>query len=398
MFNILLLNAGSSSLKATLVRSEDGVEIASAHADWAGETVRYTFLSSDKVNHSGQVSWRGHADAVRQIVQDLQHVEPVALPSLAGLKGVGHRVVHGGDFTSAMRITPAVRSRLESLVELAPLHNPPSLSALAAAEQAFPDVPHVAVFDTSFHTTIPEQAFRYAIPAEWFRQWGIRRYGFHGLSHAYCSQRASEMLGRPLEELRLIICHLGHGCSVAAVANGRCVDTSMGFTPLDGLMMATRSGSIDPAIVTFVQQRHGLKADEVEKALNRESGLLGVSGLSADMREILAAMRDGHEAATLAFSMYTRRVRQFIGAYAVTMHGADAVVFTAGVGENSHEVRAEVCGGLECLGFSVDYDINRQCQPDGDIATAASCGRILVIQTHEEVTMLREVRRVIESL
>lgn len=397
MSNILLLNAGSSGLKATFVRSDDGHVVASAHADWAGENVCYSYVGSDGVEHSEDVSWRGQADAVRRVVQDLQHVEPVALPMRDQLQAVGHRVVHGGRFTSAVRITPAVRSTIESLVELAPLHNPPSLSALTVAEQSFPDVPHVAVFDTSFHSTIPAEASTYAIPRQWTVDWGIRRYGFHGLSHAYCSQRAATILNRPLQELRLIICHLGHGCSAAAIAHGRCIDTTMGFTPLEGLMMATRSGSIDPAIVTFVQQRHGLSAEAVEKSLNRESGLLGVSGISADLREILAGVRDGHESSKLAFAMYTRRIRQCIGAFAVTMNGVDALVFTAGVGEHSHQVRAEVCRGLECLGVGMDDEANVRCQPDADIATTTSRVRILVIKTHEEVTMLQEVRRVIAT-
>lgn len=398
MSNILLLNAGSSSLKATLVRSIDGHVFASAHADWASENVCYSFVGTDGVSHTEAVNWRGQADAVRRVVGDLQQVEPVALPSPNCLLGVGHRIVHGGSFTSAVEITPAVRSTIESLVDLAPLHNPPSLSALTTAEQAFPDVPHVAVFDTSFHSTIPLEASTYAVPRQWTEDWGIRRYGFHGLSHSYCSQRTAVLLNRPLTELKLIICHLGHGCSAAAVAHGRCVDTTMGFTPLEGLMMATRSGSIDPAIVTYVQQRRGLTAEAVEKSLNRESGLLGVSGISADMRTILAGVRDGHESAKLAFAMYTRRIRQSIGALAVTMNGVDALVFTAGVGEHSHQVRAEVCHGLECLGVELDNDANVDCQPDAEIATTNSLTRILVIRTHEEVTMLQEVRRVIARM
>jgi len=398
MSNILLLNAGSSSLKATLVRANDGQILASAHADWASENVDYSFVGLDGVNHTEQVKWRGQSDAVRRVIQDLQQVEPVALPSLNCLQAVGHRIVHGGRFTTAVQITPDVRSTIESQVDLAPLHNPPSLIALTTAERAFPDVPHVAVFDTSFHSTIPAEASTYAVPRSWTENWCIRRYGFHGLSHAYCSERAAVLLNRPLTELRLVICHLGHGCSAAAVDHGRCVDTTMGFTPLEGLMMATRSGSIDPAIVTYVQQHRGLTAEAVEKTLNRESGLLGVSGISADMREILSGIRDGHESAKLAFAMYTRRIRQSIGAFAVTMNGLDALVFTAGVGEHSHEVRAEVCRGLECLGVEMDSDANLNCQADAEIATPASKSRILVIKTHEDVTMLKEVRRVIGTL
>jgi acetate kinase len=306
-------------------------------------------------------------------------------------------VVHGGQFTSSVRITPDIRSRISALADLAPLHNPPSLETLAAAEAELPSVPHVAVFDTAFHATLPPEARTYPVPANWTRDWGIRRYGFHGLSHAYCARRAAEMLGRPADELRLVICHLGHGCSASAVHGGRCVDTTMGFTPLEGLMMGTRSGSIDPSIVLHVQQHHGLTAEEVESALNRESGLLGVSDISADMRQVLASAREGHDQARLALGIYTRRVRQAIGALAVTMAGVDALVFTAGVGEHSGQVRASICTGLECLGLELDPQANAECRPDADVALTGSRGRVLVIATREDVTMLREVIRVLEG-
>jgi acetate kinase len=233
------------------------------------------------------------------------------------------------------------------------------------------------------------------VPERWAREWGIRRFGFHGLSHAYCARRATELLGRPPEELRLVICHLGHGCSAAAVRGGRCVDTTMGFTPLDGLMMATRSGSIDPGIVLHVQQHHGLTAAQVEAALNRESGLLGVSGVSGDMRRLLAAVREGHEPARLALAVYAHRVRQAIGALAVTMGGVEALVFTAGVGEHAVEVREAVCVGLECLGLELDAAANASCRPDADVARHTSRGRILIIATREDVTMLREVTQIL---
>jgi len=303
-------------------------------------------------------------------------------------------VVHGGEFTSSVRIAPEIRSRITALADLAPLHNPPSLETLTAAESELPGVPQVAVFDTAFHATLPPEARTYPVPESWTRDWGIRRYGFHGLSHAYCTGRAAEMLGRPVADLRLVICHLGHGCSASAVRGGRCVDTTMGFTPLDGLMMATRSGSLDPGIVLHVQQRHGLAADEVEVALNRQSGLLGVSGLSADMRQILAAAHEGHQQARLALAVYTHRVRQAIGALAVTLGGVEALVFTAGVGERSAAVREECCVGLECLGLELDAAANASCRPDADVARRGSRGRILVIATREDLTMLQEVMHV----
>jgi acetate kinase len=393
--NILLLNAGSSSLKCTLMEAANGTAIAQGLADWAGSATHYQYAGPDGRQHSEKVSWTGHADAVRRVLHDLRQAEPAALPERSALAAVGHRVVHGGQFTSSVRITPEIRSRLNALTDLAPLHTPPSLATLAAAEAELPGVPQVAVFDTAFHATLPPEAHTYPVPGIWTRDWGIRRFGFHGLSHAYCSRRAAELLGRPLEALRLVICHLGHGCSASAVSGGRCVETTMGFTPLDGLMMATRSGSIDPSIVLHVQQRHGLTAEQVEAALNRESGLLGVSGLSADMRQILDAVHAGHPQAQLALAIYTRRVRQAIGSLAVTLGGVDALVFTAGVGEHAGRVREIICDGLECLGLELDAPVNTACRPDADVARRGSRGRILVIATREDVTMLREVIQVL---
>ena len=258
-------------------------------------------------------------------------------------------------------------------------------------------MPHVAVFDTAFHGRLPPAAVTYAVPQRWTRDWGMRRYGFHGLSYAYCSRRAIEMIGPGAEASRLVICHLGHGCSAAAVRAGVCVDTTMGFTPMDGLMMATRSGSVDPGIVLHVQQRYGLTAAQVESALNHESGLLGVSDISGDMREVLAAAGAGQQQARLAVSVYTRRVRQAIGALAVTLGGVDALVFTAGVGEHASEVREAICAGLECLGLELDREINAASRPDADVAARHSRGRILVIATREDVTMFREVVQVLDG-
>jgi acetate kinase len=341
------------------------------------------------------VTSRGHGEAVRRFLHDLTHVQPAALADRTSLAAVGHRVVHGGPFSSSVRITPEVRARINALADLAPLHNPPSLATLAAAQAELPGVPHVAVFDTAFHATMAPEAWTYPIPQEWTRDWGIRRYGFHGLSHAYCSRRAAEMLGRPADELRLVICHLGHGCSASAVRDGRCVDTTMGFTPLEGLMMGTRSGSIDPSIVLHVQQHHGLTAAEVDAALNHDSGLQGVSGISGDMRRVLDAARSGNQKAQLALAVYTHRVRQAIGALAVTLGGVDALVFTAGVGEHAGQVREAICVGLECLGLELDVQANAACRPDCDLARAKSHGRILVVATREDVTMLREVIQVL---
>jgi acetate kinase len=389
---VLLFNAGSSSLKATLVEAGGGRVLAHASAGWAGPVTRYVCTGPAGARVSEEVSWRGHAEAVERALCDL-----VEEPGRSGapLVAVGHRVVHGGAFRASVRIAPEVRSRIAALAELAPLHNPPGLETLAAAEAELPDVPHVAVFDTAFHASLPPAARTYAVPEAWTRDWGIRRYGFHGLSHAYCTGRAAEMLNRPAAELRLVICHLGHGCSAAAVLHGRCIDTTMGFTPLDGLVMATRSGAVDPGILLHVQRQHGLSAKDVEEALNHQSGLRGVSGLSGDMREVLAAARAGNERARLAVDVYTYRVRQAVGALTASLGGIDALVFTAGVGENAAAVRAASCRGLECLGLELDPDANEQCRPDADVARPGSRVRVLVIAAREDVTMLREVMQVV---
>jgi acetate kinase len=392
---VLLLNAGSSSLKCSLVDSTTGKNLARSLTDWGGSGTRYQYSPSNGNEQSEEVSWKGHADAVRRVLRDMMHAVPVALSKPSSLAAVGHRIVHGGKFTSSVRITPEIRSEIAALADLAPLHNPPSLATLTAAEAELTDVPQVAVFDTSFHATLPPESWIYPVPKKWTQDWGIRRFGFHGLSYAYSSQRAAEMLDWRSDGLRLVICHLGNGCSASAVVGGASIDTTMGFTPLEGLMMGTRSGSIDPSIVLFVQQSHGLSADQVEAALNHESGLLGVSGISSDMRGVLEAARAGHRGAQSALAVYVHRVRQAIGSLAVTMGGVDALVFTAGVGEHAAEVRRAVCDGLDCLGLELDQDANANCHPDADVATRDSRGRILVITAREDVTMLREVVAVI---
>ena len=393
---VLLLNAGSSSLKCTLVELETGRVVGRASADWAGAATRYV-CSATGGERAEQVAWRGHAAAVHRALGDLGLVPGGPHAGPAALAAVGHRMVHGGEFTASVRISADVRARIAALAELAPLHNPPGLEALAAAEAELPGVPHVAVFDTAFHASLPPEARTYPVPETWTRGFGLRKYGFHGLSHAWCAERAAELLGRPAAELRLVTCHLGHGCSAAAVLGGRCVDTTMGFTPLDGLMMATRSGSVDPGLLLHVQRRHGLSAEEVEAALHHRSGLLGVSGVSGDMREVLAAAHAGDERARVAVDVYTHRVRQAIGALAATLGGIDALVFTAGVGENSAEVRAAACRGLEFLGLALDPAANSSCRTDADVARPGSRARILVIAAREDVTMLAEVRRTLRE-
>ncbi len=391
---VVLVNAGSSSLKCSVMESADRSVLAQVKADWAGPVTRYERSGPGAARIREQLSFRDCGEAVRHALDDLGAASaPVGQRPAA----VGHRIVHGGELSAPVRITPAVRSRISALAELAPLHNGPGLEALAAAEALLPDVPHVAVFDTAFHATLPPAARTYPLPHAWTESWGIRRYGFHGLNHAYCTARAAELLGRPASELRLVICHLGHGCSATAVLHGRSVDTTMGFTPLDGLMMATRSGSVDPGIVTHVQRRHGLGPDDIDDALNQASGLFGVSGISGDTREVLAAARAGHERARLAIAIYVHRVRQAIGALTATLGGIDALVFTAGVGENAAEIRMASCQGLECLGVEIDPDGNAHCHPDADVTGRAGRVRVLVIAAREDLAMLSEVVRVVAA-
>ncbi len=293
-----------------------------------------------------------------------------------------------------MRITPEVKQAIEELAELAPLHNPAALDGITAVEQVLPDVPQVAAFDTAFHATLSEAARTYPVPKKWTREWRMRRYGFHGLSHSYCAGRAAEMIGRP--DSRLVIAHLGNGASVSAVRDGVCVDTSMGFTPLEGLVMGTRSGTVDPGMLVYVLRRKGLDANALDKALNYESGLLGLSGISSDMRQILSELSHNPDA-QLAVDVYVHRIRQTVGAMAATLGGIDALVFTAGVGEGSPEIRKRVCEKLKYLGLELDRAANETCEPDADIAMPASTARILVIATREDLTIMREARRLVGS-
>jgi acetate kinase len=389
--SILVINAGSSSLKFGLFDAEAKTTMATGLIDWrvdprqaelivqpsGGETLRSRESVSD------------HGAAVRHAVNRLSALDG------APIKVVGHRVVHGGArFHEAVRIDDSVKKEIAKLSELAPLHNPPALEAIEAAESVLPNVPHVAAFDTSFFATLEPHAFVYPLPYAWYTDWGIRRFGFHGLSHAYCAGRAAEMMAHPNSELRLVVCHLGNGCSASAVRGGRAVQTSMGYTPMEGLMMGTRCGSVDPGVMLHVQRRRNLNPQQLDHALNQESGLLGVSGVSSDYRQVQEAAQRGEERARLALTLYADRVRATIGALAVTLGGLDALIFTAGIGEHAAALRGEVCQGLEILGLRLDAERNTACKPDADVASADSRGRILVLRTQEELMIAREARRV----
>ena len=392
---VLVCNAGSSSLKFSLFDAEAEMLLANGSIDWLIKPARLAFRRANEPEIREELKLEKHADAVARILDDLQAGSSAPLQSPEDLQAVGHRVVHGGDrYSSAVRITAGVKRKIEELTELAPLHNPASLEGINAVEQVLPKVPQVAAFDTAFHATLSEAARTYPLPQKWTQEWGIRRYGFHGLSHSYCSTEAAKRLGR--RGLRLVIAHLGNGASVSAVCDGVCVDTSMGFTPLEGLMMATRSGTVDPGILIYLLRHKGLDVNALDKALNHESGLLGISGFSSDMRQVLSELPHNPDA-RLAVDVYVHRIVKTIGAMAATLGGIDVLVFTAGVGEGSPEIRKRVCERLKYLGLELDRAANENCKPDADIAKPASTARILVIATREDLTIMRETRRLVGS-
>ena len=392
---ILVCNAGSSSLKFSLFDAKDEALLADGEIDWIKKPTRLAFRRSDQPEIRQNVKLEKHADAAARILEDLQAGPSPALHSLEELRAVGHRVVHGGErYSCAVLITPEVKRTIEELTELAPLHNSASLAVIAAAEQILPGIPQVAAFDTAFHSTLSDVARTYAVPRKWTREWRIRRYGFHGLSHSYCAGRAAQIMGK--RNLRVVIAHLGNGASMSAVRDGVCVDTSMGFTPLDGLVMGTRSGSVDPGILVYALQRKGLDGKALDNALNYESGLLGLSGISSDMRQILSKLPHNADA-RLAVEVYVHRFRQTVGAMAATLGGVDALVFTAGVGERSQEIRKRVCENLGYLGLELDRKANETCKPDADIATPRSSARILVVATREDLTIMRDTWRLVAA-
>jgi acetate kinase len=394
--SILVLNTGSSSLKFGLFDDSAEFGLLDGQVDWHGEEDSAELV----VRIPDEPERRSSCDAV----------DPGAAATLAirtvreshtgsqGIRAIGHRIVHGGRrFLESVRIDSGLESELDRLAELAPLHNPPALKAIASARLEEPGLPQVAVFDTSFFANMPASAAIYPVPWEWHEDFGIRRFGFHGISHAYCSSRAAEILDRDVCTLRIVVCHLGNGCSAAAVKNGVGVGTTMGFTPLAGLMMGTRSGEVDPGILLYLMKERGLTADQIDQVLNHASGLLGVSGVSADYRRVEAAANGGNDRARLALEVYAARVRSAIGGLAAILGGLDAVVFAAGVGENSASLRLAACEGLGFLGVHLDPTKNAAHPVDADVAEASSPARVLVIHTREDLMIAREVRRLVPS-
>lgn len=392
---ILICNSGSSSLKFGLFEANHEVLLAEGGIDWSTKPTRLVVRRPGRPDIREELELREHREAIARILECLQTGPWAPLVGLDEIDAVGHRVVHGGNrYTAAVRITPEVKGAIDELSELAPLHNPASLEGIRAVEKILRTVPQVAVFDTAFHATLSPAARTYPVPRRWTNDWRIHRYGFHGLSHAYCARQAAEMLERG--DSRLIIAHLGNGASVSAVRDGVCVDTSMGFTPLEGVVMGTRSGNVDPGILIYLLRRKGLSTEQVDYALNHESGLLGISGTSSDMRQILEQSSESTDA-RLALEVYIHRLVQTIGAMAATLGGVDGLVFTAGVGENSARVRELTCENLGYLGLNLDRAANARCKPDADVAPATSPGRIFVISTREDLTIVRETRDLLKS-
>ncbi len=396
--SILVFNAGSSSLKFAVFEAQTCRTLASGSIDWADGNRRHALL----LLHGAHARpLRSHVDvpddptAAFCAIGALVEANRLSPQPWAAIEVVGHRVVHGGTaLPGSILIDDQVQQSIAALAELAPLHNPPALDVIRAAETALPAAAQVAVFDTAFYAHLPPRAYVYPLPYEWYAEWGIRRFGFHGISQQYCSQRAAEMVGRDPAELRIVSCHLGGGCSAAAIQRGAAIATTMGFTPMEGLMMGTRSGSVDPGILLHLQRRYGLTAAQIDDALNCRSGLLGISGVSPDMSKIEEAAEQGSPRARLAMEIFADRVRSAIGSLAVTMGGVDVLIFTDRVGESSAALRAAACAGLECLGLQLDRPRNAACHPDADIATAQSSARILVVHTREELMIAREAWRV----
>ncbi|KSU86391.1 acetate kinase [Bacillus sp. VT 712] len=392
MLKIIAINAGSSSLKFQLFEMPSEAVLTKGLVERIGldDAVFTISVNGEKQTEVREIP--DHSVAVQILVDKL--LSQGIIESYDEITGVGHRVVHGGEkFADSVLITDKTLAEIEALSDLAPLHNPANVVGIKAFQAILPNIPAVAVFDTAFHQTMPEKSFLYSLPYEYYEDYGVRKYGFHGTSHKYVSERAAELLGRPVEQLRLISCHLGNGASIAAIEGGKSIDTSMGFTPLAGVAMGTRSGNIDPALIPFIMEKTGKTADEVLNVLNKESGLLGISGISSDLRDLIKASGEGNDRAETALEVFAGRIHKYIGSYAARMSGVDAIIFTAGIGENSDVVRARVLRGLEFMGVYWDPALNGVQGEEAFISYPHSPVKVLVIPTNEEVMIARDVVR-----
>ena len=395
--NILVINCGSSSLKYQLIDMDKKEVLAKGLAERIGiegGRVKYEAAGKDEIVIEEMLD--DHKAALKIVLDSLKHEEYGAVKSLDEIDAVGHRVVHGGEaFAESVIIDEKVMQAINDNVEIAPLHNPPNIIGIEACKEIMGDVPMVAVFDTAFHQSIPELNYIYALPYEYYENYKVRRYGFHGTSHQYITERAADMLGKDLNEVNLITCHLGNGSSISAVKGGKCYDTSMGFTPLEGLAMGTRSGDLDPAIIPFIMDKEGLSTEEMSNVLNKKSGVLGVSGVSSDFRDLEEAAEKGNDRAQLALDIFESRVRKYIGAYLTEMDHCDGIIFTAGVGENSITTRERVVDGLKSLGVEIDKDKNDMRGKEAVVSTDASSIPVLVIPTNEELKIAMETAKLV---
>lgn len=393
---ILVLNCGSSSLKYQLININDESVLAKGVVERIGieDSFLEHQLTGEEIVIKAEIP--DHNVAIEMVIDVLLKQEYAVLQSMDEINAVGHRVVHGGEkFASSTLITEEVIKQIEEVSDLAPLHNPHNLSGIKVCAELMPGTPQVAVFDTAFHQTMPRKAYMYALPYQYYQNYGIRRYGFHGTSHKYVAQRAAVMLGRPIDELKIITCHLGNGASIAAVKNGQSIDTSMGLTPLEGLVMGTRCGDIDPAIIPFLMDKEELTIQEIDNIINKQSGLYGVSGISNDSRDIDSAAGKGNEKAQTALEIFDYRVAKYIGAYMVAMGGVDAIVFTAGIGENQSSTRKVILEYLSFLNIELDQAANQVRKQEIDITTPDSKIKVLVIPTNEELMIARDTKEVI---
>ncbi|MBD9338201.1 MAG: acetate kinase [[Ruminococcus] faecis] len=391
--NVLVINCGSSSLKFQLINAETENVLAKGLCERIGIDGRLTYQPAGGEKEKSDLAMPTHTEAIQFVIDALTNEKTGVVKSLDEIGAVGHRLVHGGEkFASSVVITDEVKKAVEECNDLAPLHNPANLIGVAACEKLMPGTPMVAVFDTAFHQTMPEKAYMYGLPYEYYEKYKVRRYGFHGTSHSFVSKRAAEVMGKSYDEVKTIVCHLGNGSSVSAVMNGKCVDTSMGLTPLEGLVMGTRSGDIDPAIMEFIAKKENLDIDGVMEVLNKKSGVFGISGgLSSDFRDLTDAMNAGDKKAKIAMDVFSYRVAKYIGSYAAAMNGVDDIVFTAGIGENDDYVREEVCKYLGYLGVDFDSEANAGLRgKEAELTKEGSKVKVFVIPTNEELAIARE--------
>ena len=390
---VLVLNCGSSSLKYQLIDMSNEAVLCVGLVERIG--IDGSILKQEKDGVEGKYiveqPMKNHEDAIKLVLDAVLDPTYGGVKEMNEIEAVGHRVVHGGEkFASSVVITEDVENAIKECIDLAPLHNPANIMGIDACKAILPGIPMVAVFDTAFHQTMPKKSYLYGLPHDLYTKYGVRRYGFHGTSHKYVSQRAAAMLGKNIEDVKIITCHLGNGASIAAIDGGKCVDTSMGFTPLEGLIMGTRCGDIDPAIIPFLMRKENLDADGIDNIMNKQSGVYGMTGISSDFRDIEDAAANGEEKAQVALDAYAQRVKKYIGSYAAEMNGVDAVVFTAGVGENGIDMRASICENMEFLGMELDKEANKVRGKERVISTENSRVKILLIPTNEELVIARD--------